>query len=154
LAAALDQTNLYFFWTVTRRSGQIESGMLTRALDTQAWVTSPRLGLIELEGDPPQISFNTGSAVKPAAQGDTWLRWVAPLPGQYEVLPVAAQVEGELALVYLRNGEIIAYQALGPASGLLGPPNLRTDRERYLYVSWADTAENGPAALNLWSTRP
>ncbi len=153
MAAGLDTGSDYLLWNLTRRDGSLESGMVTRALDASGWTQVPRLGIADTDGNAPAAGLNTGP-ITAAQAGERWLAWVAPLPGQFDLMPIAAASQGDLMLVYLHAGEIVGSQRAAGISGLLRPPTLRTDRDRYLYLAWADPLENAPAAMNLLTTRP
>jgi hypothetical protein len=153
LDAALDTTHVYLLWNITRRSGENESGMIARAIGATTWGEGTRLGIGEVGTLNIETGFNSGR-VHHVQAGEQWLRWAAPLPGQFEMLPVAAVLDAELIIGYFQSGRLLAYQEIAPVRGLLRPPVLRTDRDRYLYLAWAEPGESGAADLKLTSTRP
>jgi hypothetical protein len=112
---------------------------------------------------PLRISENTGEAFitgynggtgKSAAQGEVPVAWVSPVDGVSDPLPVAAQVEDQLSVVYLSEGQIIGYQPVHTlARDLLGLPMIATDVERHLYLSWSEPADTPTALLRFTSTR-
>ena len=153
LYAGLDRTHLYLLWNITRRSGKNESGMIARALEFTEWSAPQRLGLTESASETLQTGLNTG-LVHEAQAGERWLSWAAPLPGQFDVLPVAAQWDNDLVIAYFQAGRVAGVQRVSHLSALLRPPILRTDRDRYLYLAWSEPDASGAAQLKLFSTRP
>ncbi|MAS35834.1 MAG: hypothetical protein CL610_17625 [Anaerolineaceae bacterium] len=153
LTAALDATHFYAFWNITRVDGELESWVVARPLDHSEWGEPYRIGIGAAKADSIQTGFNSGF-VSAVDTGENWLRWAAPMPGQYETLPLAGGIANDLVIVYLREGEVVGYQRMAPLRALVGSPLLRTDQDRYLYLAWSEPAENGLAALQLLTSRP
>lgn len=149
--AALDQTHVYLFWNITPADGDTQTWMLSGAGDDLTWQTPRRLGVEIFEGDF-QTGLNSGQ-VTAARSGSRWLRWAAPAPGQFDVLPVAARTDDDLSITYFQGGSITGFQTIVSSTALVGPPQLRIDRERHLYLTWAAPLESGTAALRLTTTR-
>lgn len=151
LSAAVDNSHEYVFWTVTRASGQTETWWASGLPDSGDWQAA-RLGIA---ADPYQLietGFNTG-LVFTALAGEKRVSWASPLAGQFDTLPVAAQSENALAMVYFRDGEIAGYQEIVQETKLIGVPDLKADRDQFLYVSWAQPGADGTADLWLASLK-
>src|SRR5690606_22296625 len=84
---------------------------------------------------PFETGFNTGSA-QVIEVGTEPVSWLTALTGQNSLLPAAAQVGADVALLYFQGGQIRAYQPITPAD-LIGLPGLAVDQDRYLYLAWA-----------------
>jgi hypothetical protein len=68
---------------------------------------------------------------------------------------VAAQVDDQLAIIYLRDGAVVGYQPIATlVYDLIGAPALAFDRDRYLVLAWAEPTPDGIANLNLITSRP
>jgi hypothetical protein len=148
----LDATHLYLFWNLTRAAGDNQTWMISRPLDASGWSSPNLVGTGEAQENTLQTGLNTGT-VASAQAGDLRLTWAAPMPGQFEVLPVAGRLGDDLAVVYFQAGAIAGYQRVAPVQTLIGPPALLPDRDRYLYLAWAEPQELGRAALKLTSSR-
>jgi hypothetical protein len=154
LQLALDSTHLYLFWNLTRLTGQDEAWYTARALDSEQWNRPQRLGIGTPMDTFIQTGFNSGP-VHTVQSGENWLMWAAPLAGQFDVLPVAVSQQDEIGIVYLQGATISGYQSVTTLQKpLIGRPMLRTDRDRYLYLAWAEPTTNGKAQLQLADTRP
>jgi hypothetical protein len=150
--AALDTTHIYLFWNVDRVGGAAETWWTARPLAGGDW-SGPALLALDTTRDAPFVTgFNTGTA-SVSGPGVDPVRRVAPLAGQYDVLPVAGQIGESLGVIYFHGGMIVGYQALLDGR-LLRPPALAVDRDRHLYLAWSEPGEIGPAALKLTTTRP
>ncbi len=152
LYAALDRTHIYALWNVARAGGADETWLAAGALAGGRWTPPARLGLSANPDEPFESGFNTG-AVQAARTGADWLRHAAPLGGQHDALPLAAQTADGLALVYLQGGAVAGWQMVVPGATLIGPAALAADVERHLYLAWAQPAPAGPADLLLTTTR-
>lgn len=152
-SAGLDQTHVYLFWNITRADGSRESWYTAGRLDSNQWNDPARLGLDTSDTTPFETGFN-GGAGQVARAGEQWLSWTRPLRGQFESLGLAAVLDGkQLVMVYLREGAVVGYQPVAPVTLLLGAPNIATDRDRHLYLTWADATRNESADLKLTMTR-
>ncbi len=153
LYPAVDLTHLYLFWHVTRRSGENETWLITRALNGGDWDQPRIIGVGAFsERALLQTGFNTGR-VSAASEGENGLHWGVPMSGQFALLPVAGRVEDHLVIVYFQAGSIAGYQRLISLRTLIGPPTLFTDRDRYLYVAWSEPNDTGQAELKLTGSR-
>ncbi|HEX2907831.1 MAG TPA: hypothetical protein VHO69_13265 [Phototrophicaceae bacterium] len=148
LNAALDNTTQYLFWNLTRANGDHESWYTCRSLNENSWSPADRLGVQPQPDQSFETGFNSGAA-KVARNGEHWLSWAAPLTGQFEMLPVAARVGNTLALIYFQGGQLIGYQAIVTPVEILGQPVLQADRDKFLYLAWAQPNANGSADLYL-----
>lgn len=150
LNAAADRTHGYLFWNITRANGQAETGWASDVWHSDDWQVG-RLG-VDMESGTYSTGFNTGTA-STADAGDMWGRWASPLAGSYNTLPVAAQVGTALGVIYFRSGRIVGYQTIAKNISLIGQPAIRTDRDLFLYLAWAQPADSGAANLNLTTLR-
>jgi hypothetical protein len=167
--AGLDHTHLYLFWNIVTVAGESQTwmasapfvegsgGSAVRRLGN--WAVSAALGVETSQTAGVQTGFNSG-LVYQARSGAQKVAWAAPLIGSAggETLPVAAQVGDKLAVLYMRNGEVIAYQEITTleSAGLLSPPIMTADIQRYLYLAWAQLPDEAsePAQMLFASTRP
>jgi len=151
--AALDSTYLYVFWNITRMDGTSEAWYTSANFNSNLWSRAGRLGF----GIESEVSFNTGfngGAAKSTLPGTSWVSWAAPMAGQFDTLPVAAYRDGNLVIIYLRDGLVAAYQTIVALSSIIGAPSLSTDRNRHLYLAWAEPNPAGYADMKLTTTRP
>jgi hypothetical protein len=151
LAAGADQTHAYVFWNITRARSEDETWIARGELGASSWSQPQRLQYDLLADEMFETGFNTGTA-SAATTGETPLAWAAPLAGQHAVLPVAVQSPMALALVYFSGGQIVGYQEIVPTVELAGSPALAADRNRHLYLAWAQPSTQGAADLLLTST--
>lgn len=150
-SAALATQEVYLFWNVTRANGAAESWYTAGRLDAAGWAAPQPLRFSVLDG-AFETGFNTGTAQQ-AAAGERGVAWARPLAASPDVLPVAGVVDDQLVVLYLRAGTVAGYQQMTPVRGLLGAPNLLTDRDRHLYLAWAEPGAAGRARLQLALTR-
>mgnify|MGYP005839970317 CR=1 FL=1 len=144
-SAAADSSHLYLFWNLTRSGGAAETWYTASPSDL--WDAAPprRLG-ITVMNDGYETGFNTGGA-QAAEPGDSWARWSAPLAWALDPLPVAAQIGETLGLIYFHNGRPTGYQTVVEAARLIDAPALAADRERFLYLAWAQPGEEAADLL-------
>lgn len=155
--AALDNTHIYLFWNITRLDGSHETWWTSAPIDAPRWRQAGRLGLLAIPSQPMETGYNTGSGER-AVPGESWALWTIPLHEQAPMLPAAAQVGLEVGVIFFQAGELAGYQGVvslaeTPTGGLLGIPSIATDRDRHLYVGWAEPTEEGYAEINMTSTR-
>src|SRR5690606_41802126 len=67
--------------------------------------------------------------------------------------PLACSVGSALVIVHCRQGVLAVYQRIAPVRALIWPPALLTDRDRYLYLTWAEPTDSARAALNITTSR-
>ncbi|MDX1995893.1 MAG: hypothetical protein SF029_26160 [bacterium] len=152
--AGLDTERAYLLWNIQRLDGTNEVWMTSGTTDLRTWELPVRLQIEALASQPFTTSFNGGAANTTSA-GAVPLRWAAVMPGQFEVLALAAQVGDWLCVVYLQRGEVVAaQQVVLLTSPLIWQPSLLTDRDRHLYLAWSQPTESGYANLQFTSTRP
>lgn len=147
-----DMTHTYLFWNIARADGQHET-WFSAGRAGESWSRPARLGIDTTLTTDFATGFNTGTA-QAAQAGEAVLSWAAPLNGQFEALPLAGVVDkNQLAMVYLRGGAVVGWQPLTSIRFLIGAPLLHTDRDRHLYLSWAEPTPAGTADLRVTSTR-
>lgn len=150
-SAGQDMTHTYLFWNITRGDGQNETWFTSG--QNSAWNPPTRLLIDTTMTANFATGFNTGTA-RTSQAGESVLSWAAPLDGQFEALPVASVVDKtQLGVVYLQGGAIAGWQSVTPIRFLVGAPLLHSDRNRHLYLSWAEPSPAGAADLKLTSTR-
>lgn len=150
---AVDRSHFYFFWTIDRMSGMIESWYATMPLNGDTMTTPQRLGITVTPDSRYETGFN-GGAGQSATLGETWLRWTTPLIGQFDRVAVTAQVDESLAMIYFEEGAIAGYQAVVALKhDLVGFPQVQTDVNRHLYLAWSEPTTGQFANLNLTMTR-
>ncbi len=157
---AQDTTTLYFFWNLTRADGRHET-WITSAAPDQATLPSPSRLQITIPSaaalDPsPENRFDSGfnaGAVFAASDGRDVVSWLKPASGTFAVLPAAAQVNHQLAVIFLRAGKIVGYRPLNVETKLIGMPTLVIDRDLYLYLAWSQPDPAGYANLQLSSLK-
>ncbi len=159
--AAQDSTHIYLFWNITRAAGTRETWYAASTPDA-VWERPSRLGITlpaatDMQPEAPASTrfdsgFNAG-IVFAASDGDESVSWSAPASGVFPVLPVAAVVNSELSVVFMRGGHIVGYRPMGVAPALIGLPTLAVDRDLYLYLSWAQPNPAGYANLQLASLK-
>lgn len=152
LSAGVDRSHAYVFWTITRAAGQTETWFASGTLDALVWSPPALLTIDRLPTTTFETGFNTGRA-SAAARGETPFTWAAPLAGQYDVLPVAAQSPDGLSVVYFQSGEPVAVQTVLEGVELIGLPALVSDRNRDLYLAWSAASPNSAARLQVTSTQ-
>jgi hypothetical protein len=149
--AAHDATHSYLILNLARLNGDQEVWLSQS--NGGAWSAAERLGLT-LDAGAYTTGFNGGSA-NPARQGDQGLAWARPLQGAYSSVVLAAQAGTDLTLVYLQAGAIVGAQRVSAnlPYALIGPPVIVSDRQRHIYLTWAEPSAHGPARLRYISTR-
>jgi hypothetical protein len=158
--AAQDSTHLYFFWNLTRTDGRHETWLSSGSSDQATWPLPARVQITipsMTAPDPsPENRFDSGfnaGAVFVASSGRDAVSWVKPASGTFAVLPVAAQVNNQLAVIFLRAGNIVGYRPLNIETKLIGMPSLAIDRDLYLYLAWSQPDPAGYANLQLTSLK-
>ena len=155
---ARDSAQYYLFWNISRADGRHESWLASAASDATSWQPPTRLK-INIPEDmsfnaPPtnffESGFNTGVTYT-ASDGRENVSWLKPASGVFPNLPVAAQVDEQIAVIFLRGGHIVGYRPmdLGNPLTLIGTPSLAVDRDLYLYLAWAQPDPAGYANLQL-----
>ncbi|MBA3873754.1 MAG: hypothetical protein H0X30_31865 [Anaerolineae bacterium] len=154
--AARDTTQFYLFWNVSRADGRHETWLTSAAPDATRWPPPTRLkiNIPDNLGDnaPANTIFDSGfnaGKVFTASDGRDNVSWVKPAAGVFPVMPVAAQVDNQVAVIFLQAGHIVGYRPLNIETTLVGLPNLQVDRDLYLYLSWAQPELAGYANLQL-----
>jgi hypothetical protein len=156
--AGADATQVTLFWNIVRADGEFQTWMTSNRPGAEQW-PPPAQMRITISDQPYETGFNGGAGQQAALEDDSLsgvsLSWTAPMPGQFDTLVVAAQVEDALAVVYLRGGDVVGYQRVASLAqpGLIGLPTLATDRNRHLYLAWSQPTDDGFAHLYLTTTR-
>jgi len=148
-----DRTHQYVFWNITREDGHAETYISTSSIDSDD-ISTPQLMMMSVDdSNTVQTGFNSGIVSTAASAGSTVLSWARPLNESADILPIAVQNGDSIGIVYMQGGAIIGYQSLAETGRLLGSPQIATDRERHLYVTWSQPTVYGVADLNLTTTR-
>ncbi|MBI1278635.1 MAG: hypothetical protein GC179_10960 [Anaerolineaceae bacterium] len=161
-SAAQDSSQTYLFWNVSRADGRHETWLAADTFDQSAWPPPTRLRISvpnNVSTNAPAVhffesGFNSGVAYT-ASEGRDNVSWVKPASGLFSTLPVAAQVDNQIAIVFLRGGHIVGYRPMdtGTKINLIGTPNLVVDRDLYLYLAWSQPDLAGYANLQLASLK-
>jgi len=147
-----DGTQQYVFWNLTRANNERESWWTHGAL-TAGTLPLPERLRVEAASTSPFATGFAGEQAEAAQIGGSPVAWVMPLDAPAPLLPAAALLpDGQLGLLYFRDGALVGMQTLGARPVLLGMPVLTADANGHLYLT---TAEAGAetAALTLYSTR-
>ncbi len=152
-SVSFDRTHTYLFWNITREDGHAETYISTAPIDSDE-VTTPQPMTMSVDASNTiQTGFNSGIVSTAVSAGSTVLSWVNPLNESADILPVAVQNGESIGVVYMQGGAIIGYQSLAETGHLLGSPQIATDRDRHLYVTWSQPTAYGVADLNFTTTR-
>lgn len=160
--AAQDSTQTYLFWNISRADGRHETWLATGTPDQPSWQPPTRLRINvphDMSVNAPaanffESGFNTGIAYT-ASEGRDNVSWVKPAAGLFPILPVAAQVDNQITVVFFRGGHIVGYRPMdmGNKIMLIGTPALAVDRDLYLYLAWSQPDSVGYANLRLASLK-
>lgn len=150
---AFDSTHQYLFWNISRENGTNETYLASSPIANADLISPLPLKLSVDTSKTIQTGFNSGRVYTAASAGTTSLSWASPLNETSEILPVAVLNGVQLGIIYLQGGAIIGYQSIVESGRLLAEANLRTDRDRHLYLTWSQVTAYGVANLNLTSTR-
>lgn len=148
-----DRTHQYLFWNITRDDGRAETIYSTIPINSDEVSLPQPLTILVDPSNTIQTGFNSGVVYTAVSAGDGRLSWSRPLDEAAAVLPVVTQSDEDMGVIYMQGGAIIGYQMLTKTGRLLGSPNIRTDRDRHLYVSWSEPTAYGVANLNFTTTR-
>lgn len=157
-ALGLDQTHVYVF--VTQRDAatqQSATTVLTAPLQSLTRTSRvERLALpdsLEIREAALPTGFNTGAALAvPASTSSASslaLDWLAPVGGQYDVLPAAANARGNLLVTYWRAGQWVGLQVIETSSVDSAALALVTDPGRHLSLLWTSRASSDSEAPRL-----
>ena len=153
VTGGLDNNYRYLFWHVVRSAGEPETWFASSPRLQSSWSDPVRLGASIARSAIYETGFNGGSG-QPAILGKNWVRWSSPMPGQFDRLALAAEMDGALGVLFFEDGVVTGYRHTVSLEGpLLGPPALRADRERHLYMAWAAPDNRGASQLNITATR-
>lgn len=152
LYAGLDRTHRYLFWTITGADGNTHTRYTTAPLTDTEWSAVAELAITLDTTATLETDFNTGPAER-ATAGTTPVTWAKPMDGQFDLLPMAAAIGDDVGIVYMQSGEVVAAQIIAPTDlpHLIGYPALTTNRERNLYLAWAQPHHGTAADLRLKS---
>jgi len=173
-ALGLDEEEIYFFWTTVVHSG-LESGMtrslyldfpigqvIPDGLPQEIWVpTVYKLDFRDMPGgfdvgqrislsslDFPATNELQDISTNPVVHDETAV--VFRSPAQHLWRKTRLQVN----LVYMRDGEPFAYQPLSFTPTTSSFPNIVSNANNNLYVTWLEKQENNRYSVYLASTEP
>jgi len=151
-----DETHTYLFWQVVAADGTPAAYYSTAPHGATAFPL-PQPLTVAVQPETTQTGYNSGT-VQAATRGETdaeAIRWLRALPGQNAVVPAVVTSGAHLGMLYFQAGDIIGYQQITALpTPLIERPYLTTDRDRTLYVTWAQPDPLNPAALYFVSSRP
>jgi hypothetical protein len=151
--ASMDDNRTYLFWQMVDTRQNAELWLTSGANDPSTWTSVQRLGVsMNNSSGNVETGFNSGT-VNQARNGENWVEWATPLVGQFSTLPLISTVGQDLMVIYLRNGEIIGAQSLASITALYAPPNIISDPDRHLYVTWTQAKDTQTAELWYTSTQ-
>ena len=149
----VDGSHFYLFWNVTRVDSSHETWYSSVSIGQNSISTPQQLGVTIIPDVPFETGFNGGAGII-ASLGDNWTNWAVPLDQQFNTLPLVAQINDTLSIIYFQNGDVVGYQEVVTlAHNLIGLPQFKTDINRHLYLSWSEPTEGQYANLNLTTTR-
>jgi len=148
-----DRTHYYLFWNITREDGHSETLTSTASIHSEDIAIPQPLMMSVDSSNTIQTGFNSGVVSTAVSAGRTGLSWARPLNEAADILPIAVQNDISIGIIYMQGGAIIGYQSLAETGRLLGSPQITTDRDRHLYVTWSQPTAYGVADLNFTTTR-
>lgn len=172
----LDTNNVYLFWTIEVRTGPSTGAIETRYvtftpgqpetmtaamplaapttddLMYETWASDGFVAGPRANPNAPQ--YTPTSATKDVARSET-IASELPLAllntnVQYEY----RQINSQVAVLYLENGQPTGYQLLSYSTGLARVPFLRADSANHLYLTWLEADEGGGFHVYFASTAP
>jgi hypothetical protein len=149
--ASMDDNRTYLFWQVVDTRQRAQVWLTSGGAEPSTWTSVQRLGVGMNSTGNVETGFNSGN-VPQARNGATWIEWATPLVGQFSTVPLVSTIGQDLLVIYLRNGEIIGAQPLASITMLYAPPNIISDPDRHLYVTWTQTKDAQTAELWYTST--
>ncbi|MBC8171011.1 MAG: hypothetical protein H7X77_05050, partial [Anaerolineae bacterium] len=133
---------------------QAQTWFTAGALDAESWAVPVPLGITPGETADFMTGYNGGMGFK-AESGTGPLTWAVPSTGRSDLLPVAAQLDNQLTVIYLQAGVIVGYQpVIQLEQDLIGLPAFTADLERHLMLAWSAPESVDEAALQWTTTRP
>ncbi len=152
-SAQFDRTHQYLFWNIVRKDGTAETYFSTTPIDSETFTQPQPLTITVDTAQTVQTGFNSNIVYTAVSIGETPLSWASPLDEAADVLPVVVQNDMAIGISYWQGGAIVGYQSLVETGRLLGAPNITTDRDRHLTVTWSQPTDYGVANLNITTTR-
>lgn len=169
---ALDREHAYVIWIV-------EPAQRLGAADRQAWYTSIALGewqpalperlMLPVEEHPEYVSHGAPYTYEyavpllpPPEYGTSMIDTPSPLTEQAEEVPVAfsaviqrgAGMEAQILIGIFSKGRLVGYQQACKTTHWSRVPNLASDSNGNLHLSWAEGLEPGPSDVYYASTSP
>lgn len=172
----LDTSTVYLFWTIEVRTGPSTGAIETRyvtfapgqpeTMSAATPLTAPTTDDLMYETwasdrfmagprtNPNVPQYTLTSATKDVARSETI---AAELPlallntnVQYEY----RQINSQVAMLYLENGQPTSYQLLSYSTGLARVPFLQADVDNHLALTWLEADEEGGFHVYFASTAP
>lgn len=172
----LDTSTVYLFWTIEVRTGPSTGAIETRyvtfapgqpeTMSAAAPLTAPTTDDLMYETwasdgfmtgprtNPNVPQYTLTSATKDVARSETI---AAELPlallntnVQYEY----RQINSQVAMLYLENGQPTSYQLLSYSTGLARVPFLQAHADNHLALTWLEADEEGGFHVYFASTAP
>lgn len=152
LTAAQDDTHTYLFWQVVDRVGQPRT-LMSSALSASPQWTDPQPLQFGI-GERPFVTTYNGGSAQAVIDGTLPTGWARPVAEQQTVLPVAVTWGNRLGVLYFQGGRTMGVQDLLGAGTLFSAPQIASDRDRHLTLTWSQPVNGQTARLLLLSTRP
>lgn len=150
---AFDETHAYLFWTVQHMDGRQEVRIASGAIGATSYPPPRPFGILPSSDTAIQTTFNSGYVYTASETNAVAVSWANPLTGQHSILPVAVNQGTQLGVAYFRDGTLMGYQDVVESGALIGIPAIATERNRHLYLTWAEPTLEGYANLYLTTTR-
>lgn len=172
----LDTNNVYLFWTIEVRTGPSTGAIETRYvtftpgqpetmsaaiplaapttddLMYEAWASDGFLTGPRANPNAPQYTLT--SATKDVAHSETIASELPLALLNTNVRYEYRQINSQVAVLYLENGQPTSYQLLSYSTGLARVPFLRADLDNHLYLTWLEADEGGGFHVYFASTAP
>lgn len=151
-SASHDRAHGYVFWQGIGADGS-PFVYWTHGTQTQSSWQPPRLLTFTATTHPYEagVGFNVGTLHRAGMGNTALIGWGMPLVGEYEVVPLVGTVNNQLVVLFIRDGEPIAWQPIAENIRLLSTPSLATDRTRHLQLAWSQAYDTTQARL-MWHT--
>jgi hypothetical protein len=151
LHAGQDETHTYVFWNIMRSGGICEMWYAAGSGDA-VWSQPQLLRLGHPDHEYLETGYNSGE-VNRIAPGTLPVCFGTPVSDVGLTLPLAAHTDDGLVIIYFQAGQPAGEQLVVPGATVLTPPLMLTDRNRRLFLVWAQPTIAGYANLQLVATR-
>lgn len=150
---ALDGTHVHLFWNIRRLDNT--HAVLHSAGDLASLQFDPPapFGIVQDTARQIQTPYRSGEASAATRSSDAAVWWAVPLAGQHTILPIAVYDGSTLGTAYMQAGDLVAYQPVVAATGMIRAPGIASDAAQNLYLSWASVTQDSGAKLYVVDSR-